>query len=323
MERLITALIFPDFQILDATGPLEAFDVANKFIGSAAPYRVMVTALEAGPVSASSGLQLMAKGTLSDLPQRPDTVIAAGGVGVHEFRRDPRAPAAFRWASGQARRTASVCTGAFLLAQAGLLESKRVTTHWQSASRLAAEFPTLTVEPDAIFIRDGGVATSAGITAGVDLALALIEEDHGHAVAMAVARELVVFLKRPGGQSQFSAELSAQSAASGRFEGLKDWIFANLRRPLSVEVLADQACMSPRSFARHFNEQFGMTPAKFVERLRIDAARRDLQDGALTLDQIAVNRGFQSSDRMRRSFQRSLGVTPQDYRQRFKMESAA
>ena len=323
MERLITALIFPEFQILDATGPLEAFDVANKFIGSAAPYRVVLTALEPGPVAASSGLRLMAEFSLAGLPQAPDTVIAAGGVGVHAFRRDPRAPAAFRWASSRARRTASVCTGAFLLAQAGLLDGKRVTTHWQSAHRLAAEFPSLTVEPDALFIRDGGVITSAGITAGIDLALALIEEDHGHEIAMAVAREMVVFLKRPGGQSQFSAELSAQSAESGRFAGFKDWIFGNLQQPLSVEQLAEKVCMSPRSFARHFSDQFGMTPAKFVERARVDAARRDLQDGALTLDQIAAKRGFQSADRMRRSFQRSLGVTPQDYRQRFKTESAA
>lgn len=323
MERIIAAFIFPEFQILDAMGPLEAFDVANKFIGRSAPYKVILTAMQAGPVAASSGVRVLAEQGLTELSGTLDTVIAVGGTGVHAFRQDPASLAAIRWASGRARRTASVCTGAFLLAEAGILDGLCVATHWQSSDRLEMEFPSLSVDPDAIHICDKGIYTSAGITAGIDLALALIEEDHGHEIAMAVARELVVFLKRPGGQSQFSAELAAQSGTSGRFEGFLDWVFSNLERPLTVESLAEKACMSPRSFARHFAEQFGVTPAKFVERARISAARRDLQDGDLSLDQIAAKRGFHSSNRMRRSFHRELGVTPQDYRQRFRKEHAA
>ena len=323
MERFVAAFVFPGFQILDCTGPLEVFDVANKFIGRSAPYRVTVTALQAGPVAASNGIAVVAEQALSDFGTVPDTLIAAGGTGVHACRRKPEAVMAVRTMAARARRTASVCTGAFLLAQAGLLDGLRVTTHWQSAGRLAAEFPALDVEADAIFLRNGPIATSAGITAGIDLALALVEEDHGHDIAMAVARELVVFLKRPGGQSQFSMELEAQADASGRFEGFQDWVFANLHRPLTVETMADEVCMSPRSFARRFAEQFGVTPAKFVERARVSAARRDLQDGVLTIDQIAGKRGFQSPDRMRRSFRRELGVGPQDYRQRFSKETAA
>ena len=225
--------------------------------------------------------------------------------------------------SGMARRTASVCTGAFLLAEAGLLNGRRATTHWDDTVQLAREFPRISVQRDDIYVRDGQFVTAAGVTAGIDLALALIEEDFGRDVAMMTARMLVVYLKRPGGQSQFSQELSAQAKSSDRFERLRRWIFDNLDKSLTVEELADHAAMAPRSLARRFAQELGVTPAKFVEHARIDAARRDLEDSGLTIDKIAANRGFGGADRMRRSFQRSLGVSPQEYRDRFRGERTA
>jgi transcriptional regulator GlxA family with amidase domain len=216
----------------------------------------------------------------------------------------------------QARRVASVCTGAFLLAAAGVLDGRRATTHWKYCARLAQRFPAVRVEPDPIFLCDGPVWTSAGVTAGIDLALALVEEDLGRAVALAVARYLVVFLKRPGGQAQFSAALSLQ-AADDKFGTLHDWINGHLASDLSLSVLADQAGMSERSFSRRYAEATGQTPARAIERLRVEAARRLLSESRLPVKRIAQRCGFGAEETMRRSFLRLLAVTPQDYRSRF------
>jgi transcriptional regulator GlxA family with amidase domain len=245
-----------------------------------------------------------------------DTLIVAGGAGVDAACRDRRLIAWIARASKRTRRTCSVCTGAFLLAEAGLLAGRRATTHWSACADLAARYPDIDVDPDAIYVQDGAVWSSAGITAGIDLALALVEGDLGRSLAMRVARRLVVFLKRPGGQSQFSALLEAQTADDG-FAALHEWMAANLAGDLSVERLADQAAMSPRNFARVYAAKFGTTPAKAVEAMRVEAARRALEDSDRQIDEVARRCGFGDEETMRRAFQRRLGVNPRDYRRRF------
>jgi len=244
-----------------------------------------------------------------------DTLIIAGGPGVEAAAADTDL---VRWVQSRAlraRRFASVCTGAVLLASTGLLDGRRATTHWSLCSELARRFPAVRVESDPIFVQDGPAWTSAGVTAGIDLALALVEQDLGRNVALAVARYLVVFLKRPGGQAQFSARLKLQDG--DRFEGLHDWIAAHLDQELSLPVLARQAGMSERSFSRHYAEASGQTPARAVERLRVEAARTMLSDSALPVKRVAQRCGFGSEETMRRSFLRLLATTPQDYRSRF------
>jgi transcriptional regulator GlxA family with amidase domain len=216
---------------------------------------------------------------------------------------------------------ASVCTGAFILASAGLLNDRRATTHWRSANALSREYPAITIDPDAIFVRDGHIYTSAGVTAGMDLALALVEEDFGREVALMVARLLVLFLKRPGGQSQFSSQLAVQMLPSGPLKGLPEWILEHLAEDLSVERLAARVAMSPRNFARVFLKETGATPAKFVEIARIEKARRELEDSNVAVEAVACLCGFGNAERMRRTFQRHLRVVPQEYRRRF--ENAA
>ncbi len=240
----------------------------------------------------------------------------AGGQGVEEAAADPVLVDWVRARATRARRVASVCTGAFLLAAAGLLDGRRAATHWSVCAELARRFPTVHVEPDPIFVRDGSVWSSAGVTAGIDLALALVAEDLGRVVALAVARYLVVFLKRPGGQAQFSAALSLQ-AAEDRFAALHDWISGHLAEDLSLGKLARRAGMSERSFIRHYTAATGLTPARAVEKLRVEAARNLLSDTRLPIKRIAARCGFGSEETMRRSFVRLLASTPQDYRARF------
>ena len=219
--------------------------------------------------------------------------------------------------AAQARRVASVCTGAFLLAAAGVLDGRRAVTHWKACARLAKRFPAVRVEPDPIFVRDGSVWTSAGVTAGIDLTLALVEEDLGRSIALAVARHLVVFLKRPGGQAQFSTTLALQTSED-KFGALHEWINGHLADDLSLTVLADQAGMSERSFSRHYAEATGQTPARAIERLRVEGARHLLLDSRVPIKRIAQRCGFGSEETMRRSFLRLLSVTPHDYRSRFR-----
>jgi transcriptional regulator GlxA family with amidase domain len=318
-SRIIEILAFPSVQLLDVTGPLQVFATANDIAANgsegAAPYRVSVVAPGVASVATSSGLALLAQ----PLPPRervPDTLLVAGGPGVEQAAANAVLVDWLRDRAGQTRRVGSVCTGAFLLAEAGLLNGRRAVTHWSVCADLARRFPAVRVETDPIFVRDGPVWTSAGVTAGIDLALALVQEDLGRSIALAVARYLVVFLKRPGGQAQFSAALSLQMAED-RFGTFHEWLAEHLTDDLSLPALARQAAMSERSFSRHYVEATGLTPARAVEHLRVEAARRLLSDSQLPVKRVAQRCGFGSEETMRRSFLRLLSVAPQDYRARF------
>jgi transcriptional regulator GlxA family with amidase domain len=279
-----------------------------------------VVAVDGGTVTTSAGLGIVAEPLPGDA-EPSDTLVVAGGWGVYDAARDPALVAWVRAQAASARRVASVCTGAFLLAAAGLLDERRAVTHWTRCAELGRRYPAVRVEPDPIFIRDGDVWTSAGVTAGIDLTLALIEDDLGRALALDVARHLVVFLKRPGGQAQFSTALSLQKTGD-RFGELHAWIAENLSADLSLGALAARAGMSERSFVRHYRSQTGMTPARSIEQLRLEAARRLLGDTALPVKRIAARCGFGSEETMRRGFLRAVGVTPQAYRERFASGSA-
>lgn len=316
--RLIDILAFPAVQLLDVTGPLQVFASANDMVaeaGGTMPYAVRVVAPGGMTITASAGLGLATE-ALPPAEAPVDTLVVAGGQGVEAAAADPALVAWVRARAGQARRTASVCTGAYLLAATGLLDGRRAATHWSFCADLARRYPAIRVETDPIFVRDGPIWTSAGVTSGIDLALALVEQDLGRALALVVARYLVVFLKRPGGQAQFSAALSLQ-AAEDRFGALHDWIAGNLSGDLSLAALAVRAGMSERSFSRHYAEATGLTPARAVERLRVEAARRLLSDTGLPVKRIAQRCGFGSEETMRRSFLRLLAASPQDYRDRF------
>ena len=318
MQRTVEILAFPDVQLLDVTGPFQVLATANDLAaarGQPAPYALKVVAAVPGPIASSSGLTLLAE----PLPQPDeplDTLMIAGGAGVYAAYRDR---ALVDWVRGRAdvtRRVTSVCSGAFILAATGLLDGKRATTHWSRCARLAAEFPAVRIEQDPIFVNDGAIWTSAGVTAGIDMALALLEADLGRVFATTVARHLVVFAKRPGGQSQFSAGL-ALSGSDETFDNLHDWMKRNLRGNLAVPALAEQAGMSERSFLRHYRQVTGTTPARAVERVRVEAARQALGATGLPVKRIARDCGFGSEETMRRSFLRILAVPPHAYRERF------
>ena len=314
--RAIEMLVFPGVQLLDVAGPLQVFATANDLApGGGSLYRIVVVAAAPGLVAASSGLVLHAEG-LPTGEVAVDTLIIPGGAGVYAVADDQSMIAWTRNRAERARRVASVCTGAFVLAEAGLLEGRRAVTHWSRCDAFARRFPDIRLERDPIFIEDGPVWTSAGVTAGIDLALALVEADHGRAHALAVARHLVMFLKRPGGQAQFSTTLALQQG-DDRFDPLHAWIAGNLATPLSVAVLAERTGMSERSFLRHYRRATGVTPAQAVERLRVEAARRALAETRWPIKRIAARCGFGSEETMRRSFQRVLAAAPRDYRARF------
>jgi transcriptional regulator GlxA family with amidase domain len=323
-QRLVVVLAFEAAQLLDVAGPLQTFASANEIAKDArgAPYRLAVAARRGGVISTSSGLPLVTV-SIAGLRGAPiDTLIVPGGPGVHQALKDSRLIAWVRGQAAAARRIASVCTGAFLLAQTGLLAGRRATTHWKSCSRLQDSHPDIEVDPNPIYIREGRIWTSAGVTAGIDLSLALIEEDLGRTLAMQVARHLVVFLKRPGGQSQFSAPLAAQAAAAdgnapNQFAPLHGWIAAHVAGDLRVERLAQQAGMSPRTFARVYAATMGTTPARMVEKIRVEAVRRALEETEMPIKQIASACGFGAEERLRRAFARQVGTTPAEYRRRF------
>jgi transcriptional regulator GlxA family with amidase domain len=316
-SRRIAIAVFPGIQSLDAVGPYEVFDAAGRIAGTTL-YEVVLVARERGPLAASSGLAVVAQAAWAELKGPLDTLIVAGGQGVRAACDDPEFLGFLREATRLASRVASVCTGAFALARLGVLDGRPATTHWGACRRLAADYPRVEVRPDAIFVDDGDVLTSAGVTAGMDLALHLVERDHGAALALAVARQLVLFLKRPGGQAQFSAELAAQTAGVGPVGRAQAWALANLGAELDVTALAEAAGLSPRQFARRFRAETGQTPAKFVERARVEAARRRLEAGAQSVKVVAAACGFGTVEHMRRSFVRLLGVSPDSYRARFR-----
>ena len=318
MPKIIHVLAFANVQVLDVTGPLQVFASANDLArqqGLPLPYAVNVIAAQAEPVMTSAGLALVAE-PLPGAETPCDTLVIAGGWGVYGAAEDPYLVEWVRDKARHSRRVTSVCTGAFLLAASGLLDGCRVATHWTRCEELARKYPSLQVEANPIFIQQGSVWTSAGVTAGIDLCLALVEEDLGRAVALEVARHLVVFLKRPGGQSQFSVTLSLQKGGS-RFSELHGWIAEHLHLDLNIATLAAACGMSERSFVRHYRAETGQTPARAVELIRVETARRQLADSAVAIKRIAAQCGFGSEETMRRSFIRALSITPQLYRERF------
>jgi len=313
----IAVLALDQTQSLDVLGPVEVFDAASGLRPGA--YEVEVVTPGGGDVALSNGLRLSA----APLPSRRralDTLIVAGGSGARHAGPEDEAVRWLRAAAPRTRRVASVCTGAFALATAGLLDGRRATTHWAWCDKLASEHD-VDVDPEPIFVSDGGVWTSAGVTAGMDLALALVEEDLGRDVALEVARWLVLFLKRPGGQAQFSAGLAAQAAARRPLRELQGWMAGHLDEDLSVSALARRAAFSERHFARAFRAEVGMTPAAYVEALRVERARALLQDGA-TVEAAARAAGFAGAEVLRRAFHRRLGVGPSAYRERFRSAAA-
>lgn len=312
---------FPEVGLLDLTGAQTVFWAATKAMTARGlkGYDCVTASIEGGLVRSAEGLELMTIPLGGARSGSVDTLMVPGSPHMASVLDDSAALVKWlRRASGKARRTASVCSGAFLLAAAGLLDEKKATTHWLMFEMMGERFPSVQIDRDAIFVQHGPVWTSAGVTAGIDLALALVEADCGHEVAMEVARELVVYLKRPGGQSQFSALLRSQADETAVFDELNLWIAGHLRRTdLTVERLAERARMSPRNFARLYKQKTGRTPAKAVEVFRLEAARRLLEDSGRNIDQIAMRCGFGDEERMRTTFQRHLGVAPRDYRKRF------
>jgi transcriptional regulator GlxA family with amidase domain len=316
--RRVVILAFPGVQGLDVIGPSEVFAGADTLAGGGA-YTVEVVAKEPGPIATrGGGYSLLPRTTTASCRGPIDTLVVAGGMGVRKAEEDAPLIRWIRSAARRSRRVTSVCSGSFLLARAGLLEGRTVTTHWASTAELARRHPELTVDPKPIFVRDGNVWTSAGVTSGMDLSLALVEEDLGRDIAIEVARWLVLFLQRPGGQAQFSSHLTAQLAERQPLRELQSWIADNLDADLRVETLADRAAMSPRNFARFFRREIGMTPAAYVEELRIERARQLLEDSSDPVDLISARCGFGTPETMRRAFGRRVGVPPAQYRARFR-----
>jgi transcriptional regulator GlxA family with amidase domain len=313
--RRVVIVAFPGVQTLDVTGPAEVLRAASKLHPPG--YEVTVAAPEEGPLRTST-VTLAPDLPLSACRFPIDTLIVAGGTGTRRAEEDEALIGWLREAAKRSRRVTSVCTGAFLLARAGLLDGRRATTHWASCADLVERYPAVAVELDPIFVRDGNVATSAGVTAGMDLALALVEEDLGRDVALEAARWLVLFLKRPGGQAQFSAQLAAQTADRAPLRELQAWIPDHLDEDLSVPALASRAAMSERNFARAFRRETGMTPAAYVEAARVESARIALETGDLPVENVARQSGFGTVETMRRAFRRRVGVSPADYRARFR-----
>jgi transcriptional regulator GlxA family with amidase domain len=321
VPRQIAILVYPGVQSLDFTGPLEVFAGAQRLIEQSGRrergYEIKLLSVDGRPLETSSGLTVTPHASLAAAPEEIDTLIVAGGYGRKQAAADSTLLDWIARTSAIARRTASVCTGAFLLAAAGVLDGRRATTHWASAGELAARYPAVDVDPEPIFLRDGPIWTSAGVTAGMDLALALVEEDLDCDAALTIARHLVLFLRRPGNQSQFSATLSAQEPTREPLREVQRYVVENPAGDLSVEALADRACMSPRHFARAFAAESGVTPARYVEQVRLEAARRHLEDTAKPIAAVALTCGFGTAETMRRTFLRALDVGPAEYRRRF------
>lgn len=317
----IGIVVFDRCQIVDATGPAGVFGAASDLLSrnanGHAGYDISLISDRAGKVTTSSGVSLHADAALDQSHPDFDTLICAGGKGTQAFAATPTVPHHIRRLTQGTRRIVSVCTGSHVLAAAGILDGRRAATHWAHCDQLARAFPKIRVERDPIFIKDGNVYSSAGVTAGMDLALSLVEEDHGRDLALAVARDMVMFMKRPGTQAQYSRHLAAQMAPGGGIRDVQVWLLENLNRSINVEALADRAAMSLRTFNRRFKDATGQTPAAYVQALRVDSARRLLEESDLAVKAIARHCGFGDEERMRRAFHRNLGVSPQDYRHRF------
>jgi len=316
----IGVLVFPGVQMLEVSGPLDVFSEAARLSGQPDAYSVELIALDEGMVRASNGMLFQPDSTIDSASRGIDTLLIAGGPNVQALEGSARLMHWLVRQAGAVRRLGSISSGALLLASAGLLDNRSVTTHWSLTSQLALRFPRTRVEQDPIYIRDGSIYTSAGISAGMDLALALVEEDMGGELALQVARRLVMFLKRPGGQSQFARRPGATVAQRSAIRAVQEWVPENLASDLSVENLAQQAGMSVRNFSRQFKSDTGMTPGVFVEGVRLDAARRILEESPAPLKRVVAWSGFPDSPSLRRAFVRRLGVTPSAYRSQFRTD---
>ncbi|MFE1339257.1 GlxA family transcriptional regulator [Streptomyces sp. NPDC058733] len=312
-QRTVLFLLFDGVQSLDVTGPLEVFAGAEQH--TPGTYRLRTASLDGAPVRSSSGLLLVPDEALAGVAD-PHTLLVPGGRGTRD--PDPRLVDWLRHHGPRAGRLVSVCTGAILLARAGLLDGRRATTHWAYCDKLARDHPAVRVDPDPIYVRDGAVHTSAGVTSGIDLSLALVEEDLGRDTALAIARHLVVFLRRPGNQAQFSAQLAAQTAAREPLREVQQWITEHPEGDLGVEALAARARLSPRHFTRAFRAETGMTPGRYVDRVRLEHARRLLEDTGDGVEEIARASGYGTPEAMRRAFVKALGTPPAEYRRRFR-----
>jgi len=306
---MIGVLIFPDFQLLDAAGPISVFEIAARFSGGDPAIKTL--AVKPGPVRSSSGVEMLARGLKPS--SAITTLIVAGGNGVRTAATCPKTLAFVRALAKRGVRVASVCSGAYVLAEAGLLDGRRATTHWQRTRHFVSAYPKVKLEPDRIYARDGNIWTSAGITAGIDLALAMVVEDYGDEVAQRTAKQLVLYHRRSGGQSQFSSLLELK-APTGRFGPLLAWAREHLDAPLTVEDMAERAGMSSRHFTRAFIAETGTTPSKAVERLRIEVARQRVQSSSEAIERVAEATGFRDPERMRRAFIRAFGQPPQSLR---------
>jgi transcriptional regulator GlxA family with amidase domain len=315
-SKSVVIVAFPDVQPIDVIGPAEVFSEAAAITDGA--YLIDVVSTDAEPIPTRGGYSIAPSKRLAEVGLPVDTVIVAGGPGVGTAERDERLVAWITRAAERSRRVASVCSGTSLLAAAGLLDGRRATSHWAGCADLARRFPAVDVDPDPIFLRDGHIWTAAGASAGIDMALAMVEQDLGRRVALAVARWLVVFLQRPGGQSQFSGQLAAQLAEREPVREVQDWIADHLDEELRVDEMARRAHMSARNFARVFRRETGTTPAAYVESLRVDWARRCLEDGDEPVETVARRCGFGTPETMRRAFARRLAVSPTEYRARFR-----
>jgi transcriptional regulator GlxA family with amidase domain len=317
--RRVVIIAFPGVTLLDISGPAQVFAELQEIELPTASYSLSYLSASGGLVQTDVGMMVDTAPISSVRPHEVDTLVIPGGPGIWELRQDATLMNWILEVLPKARRIASVCLGAFVLAWTGALDGKRAATHWRYCPRLADSFPSIRVEPNAIFVKDGRVWSSAGVSAGIDLALAMIEEEFGHTTALDIARRLVVFLKRPGGQSQFSTVLAAQASdVEGRFSALHAWIIENIAGDLKVETLAEKAGMSPRTFARAYASRTGMTPANGVEALRVETARLLLESREIGgVSEVAQRAGFGDDERMRRAFMRHLGVSPSEYRSRF------
>ncbi|MER6348078.1 GlxA family transcriptional regulator [Streptomyces sp. NPDC001595] len=323
VERLVVIVLFEGVDLLDVTGPPEVFALTRREVGAQAGYRVVLAAETMDPVTTSAGVRVLPDVTFDEVAARSiDTLLVPGSVEVDDRRRvraltDPAVVGRVRTLARRTRRVTSVCVGAHVLAAAGLLDGKRATTHWSTARQLAAEHPAIEVDADPIFVRDGDVWTGAGISACLDLSLALVADDFGEAIALRVARQLVMYLKRPGGQSQFSVPLEPVSPTR-RIEDLRHHILRHIGEPLSVRDLAEYARLSERQLTRVFKTELGMTPSAYVEAARVELARHQLESTDATLERIVTTCGFGTTDTLVRAFRRRLDTTPTEYRRRFR-----
>ncbi|HSN22738.1 MAG TPA: GlxA family transcriptional regulator [Methylomicrobium sp.] len=324
-HRNIAMVVYPDCEIVDVTGPMDVFCFANyalrmagKIADTESVYSLSLIAEEAGPVKTASGMRIVADYAYDDVPDDIDTLLVTGAPFPVDSWSDHKLSRWLRDMMPRVRRMVSICTGAFLLAESGLLNNRKATTHWLFCEQMASQYRDVQILPDKIFVRDGSIYTSGGVTAGIDLALSLVEEDWGWDVAAGVARGMLIFMRRPGGQSQVSSFAFNEAKTRKDFRELQAWIVSHPEENLSVEMLAERMAMSPRNFSRVFCQEIGMTPAKFVERARLETARNMMLRTDLPMESVAGKCGFNNSEQMRRTFQRFLNISPQEYRSNFK-----